>query len=74
MDCIVHGVTKSQIQLSDFHFDENLNVFTWTFSNGATASQGERLPAVILKYESMLIMGERLVTCHVWLPRVCAVV
>ena len=34
MDCIVHGVTKSQIQLSDFHFDENLNVFTWTFSNG----------------------------------------
>ena len=20
MDCIVHGVTKSQIQLSDFHF------------------------------------------------------
>ena len=38
MDCIVHGVTKSQTQLSDFHFDENLNVFTWTFNNGAAAS------------------------------------
>ena len=25
MDCIVHGVTKSQIQLSDFHFHFSLS-------------------------------------------------
>ena len=26
MACIVHGVTKSQTQLSDFHFTPNRNV------------------------------------------------
>ena len=27
MDCIVHGVTKSQTQLSDFHFHSSLLTF-----------------------------------------------
>ena len=27
MDCIVHGVAKSQTRLSDFHFHEGLNLF-----------------------------------------------
>ena len=26
MDCIVHGVTKSRTQLSDFHFTSKLSV------------------------------------------------
>ena len=25
MDYIVHGITKSQTQLSDFHFQQNMN-------------------------------------------------
>ena len=27
MDCIVHGVAKSQTPLSDFHFQNNLSAF-----------------------------------------------
>ena len=29
MDCVIHGVTKSQTQLSDFHF-HNANYFSMT--------------------------------------------
>ena len=32
MDCVVHGVTKSQTQLSDFHFQRGLYfVYFWFY-------------------------------------------
>ena len=29
MDCIVHGVTKSRTQLSDFHFHFHFHIYIW---------------------------------------------
>ena len=31
MDCIVHGVAKSQTRLSDFHFWDNSAIFSHSF-------------------------------------------
>ena len=33
MDCIVHGVTKSQTGLSDFHFHFHVYISNWTTLN-----------------------------------------
>ena len=43
MDCVVHGVAKSQTQLSDFHFH---------FHDIGPYSQGYVLPVVMYGYES----------------------
>ena len=43
MDCIIHGVAKSQTQLSDFHFH---------FHDIGPYSQGYVLPVVMYGYES----------------------
>ena len=43
MDCIIHGVTKSQTQLSAFHFH---------FHDIGPYSQGYVLPVVMYGYES----------------------
>ena len=41
MDCIVHGVTKSWTQLSDFH----LNTLMFSFNDNTTeAHYGEHFP------------------------------
>ena len=37
MDCIVHGVAKSQTRLCDFHF--TLTVFYMGFSGGASGKE-----------------------------------
>jgi len=34
MDCIVHGVAKSQTRLSDFHFKQNQNPLAKTQNTG----------------------------------------
>ena len=34
MDCIVHGVAKSQTRLSDFHFSFTFKVFSMDILNG----------------------------------------
>ena len=31
MDCIVHGVTRSQTQLSDFHFHRTVDAFAFNY-------------------------------------------
>ena len=43
MDCVIHGVAKSQTQLSDFHFH---------FHDIGPYSQGYVLPIVMYGYES----------------------
>jgi len=32
MDCIVHGVAKSQTQLSDFHFTSYIYIYIYIFA------------------------------------------
>ena len=56
MDCIVHGVTKSWTQLSDFHFQESYedSNFSTSLSNGQNFSLLENYRAVVLKAVNFL--------------------
>ena len=40
-DCIVHGVTKSQTQLSDFHFKQRLTEFVFMQERGKSELAGQ---------------------------------
>ena len=40
MDCIVHGVTKSQTQLSNFHFQRSTSRGFWLLHVGTCSTGG----------------------------------